>query len=499
MLKHWSIRVGKKEIQYILCSNPFFPSIKSVYDTLSYYGLESNVYKTDFNHIKDKSYSIIHTTLNDGRFYCTNKINDKEVHLYDGTHQIMTTEDFLKIWDGYVLLVESARKIKHSRKHEFMSSAFKLFLTTLLILSVYLLRNTPNAVIQTSFDCIGFILSFLLLYQSMFEYQKMPFCYWGRHFDCSIVSKTNPLRLFFPIGLPFIGISFFIFDWMLNLLGGTQNMIIQFIYWFAMGCMLFLVVYQWIIIKKYCLYCLCISAIVCSKPLFITVRYEVNAKTIIQIAIATTVSLLLTMIIDDWVRKNKDKSKIYLNLLTIKRIPHLFDKLLALNPILDISAENALVFGNENAKITLSTIINIDCLHCRKIVSEVCTLIERHPTSLCWRIFLDGFPDIKDKTNYKKVNCKQIFLINEYLKNRPKAFQILKKWNFNNRINTISPEAHNLFSNLVADIRKARIDHYPITALNNHIFPREYEISDIDILMGDWGINNELSSNFSAE
>lgn len=487
-----SVKVSRDEIRYVLCSTPSFPSIKAVHDTLAYFGLNSNVYQAEYEHIKDKPHSIVHTNKDGGHFFYLKDISEKEICLYDGKNITISKDDFIRIWDGIVLLIEGEKTSYKSFISNNRKGLYLMPLVALLLSGVLMLWNSFETVFQFILDAIGLSISYMLFNQSLFEYQELPLCHWGKHFDCVAVSKANPVKSIIPFNLPVVGLVFFIFDWMLLLLGNFQHIYVLYIYWFAVVCMLLLVIYQLLKIKKYCFYCLCISIVIIIKPFFLYVDSENSEKVLYSIMVALAISVVITSII--YTKGNTTKNNINntLKLLTMKRIPFLFKKLLYKNPIVNIAKNHAMVFGKENAIMTFDIVINLNCQHCRKVINEICSLIEMWPTLFCWRIYIDG---LLSKDINKMENKKQLYVINEYLKSPYKALRVLKEWDFTKGDFEIMPQAWNQYINLVADIKEAGIESYPTVLLNNHLFPTEYEISDMRILLHDWAQGGESHLN----
>lgn len=225
------------------------------------------------------------------------------------------------------------------------------------------------------------------------------------------------------------------------------------------------------------------------KPFLLSTNCWNVEMNIFQILFATIVSVIITTAIYEYgnlLKKEMDNS---LNLLSIKRSPFVFEMILNRKPQMELVKDHALVFGNENAKFMFDTIINLNCRHCKIIVKEICNLLEKYPNSFCWRVYIDSF---FDPNHNNSENEKQLSLVNQYLRNRNQAYQSLKEWNFYNS-GILSTNALELYESHLSDIRQIGIKYYPTIFFNNHLFPSEYEISDIGILLNDWLKDNILS------
>ena len=64
-----------------------------------------------------------------------------------------------------------------------------------------------------------------------------------------------------------------------------------------------------------------------------------------------------------------------------------FDKVSNLN----IQQNLSLCFGNINALDTITTVISLDCEHCKKVVKDVNLLMQKFPQKYRWQLVIDGF------------------------------------------------------------------------------------------------------------
>jgi len=482
ILRRWGVRVDKKFVNRILCSDPSYPSIKSLHDTFAYYGLKSNVYQADFEHIIDHPYCVVHSNKGDGHFFLVKEINEEGVSLYDGKKYMLTREAFMNIWDGAVLLIEE-KEVDYATSRFNKIWLFLPLIALLYITQIPVLINSFDTVVQYILDAVGLLISYLLYSQSLFTYKNLPFCHMGERFDCSAVSKVSPFNQFIPFGLPIVGITFFVFDFFLLFLGSLQNMYVLCIYALAAVCMFLLIVYQFLFIRRYCLYCIFVSIIVFLKPFFICAEGNFDTMALLRVFAAAVLSLFAATLIYYYGETLKKETSDALKLLSIKRTPFIFNMLLNRTSPKNIIRDHALVFGNEKAHINIDTVISLDCSHCMKAVKEMCSLVERWPELICWRVYID---DIHNGKSNVIGNNRQVHIIDQYIKNRGQSLNILKKWIFADTKHPVSPEAQNLYEKQISYIRRMEIEHYPTILYNGHQLPSEYELSDITILMNDW-------------
>lgn len=207
------------------------------------------------------------------------------------------------------------------------------------------------------------------------------------------------------------------------------------------------------------------------------------ALSISRIITAAVIAVSIATIIIIYGKTLKAEKENSLKLLTFKRIPQIFFLLLHRKPQVNIIKDHALLFGNENAKITFDTIISLNCRYCRRIVTEMCELLKEMPNAFCWRVYID---DVNMEKDNPTANLLQLHLISQYLNDRSLAFQCLQQWDFSNNDCTISPNARVWYTNLIADIRQMGIERYPTILFNKYPFPSEYKMSDMKFLINDW-------------
>lgn len=485
VLHHWGVKASRQDVRRVLCSNPWYPSIKSLHDTLAYYGLESNVYQADFEHLTDLPHSVIHTQTDGGHFYYLQDINEDKVRLFDDTSKILSKQEFLSLWDGVVMLIEGDKKVAVASA----GSALKLplvalFVAALLLSQVLLLWGQPYAVLHLLLDAAGIAMCCVLYGHLLFSYVSVHFCHISQRFDCSAVSAANPLQRFLPFPLPVAGLAFFLFDWLLLLLRCHNN------YFALAACvgaavfMLTLFAYQLFVVHKYCLYCMGVSAVVFAKPFSFSITHVDNLlSTPLTVLSAALITLALAVLIHVCGNNLKFSSDRHIKLLTFKRIPGLFNMLLGRQPLKPVSGSHALLFGNESAKITLDTVVSLNCRHCRLLVKQACTLIEHWPDMFCWRVYIDGV-SVADADD--TMNARQLHLVTQYIDDRQQAFRALKQWRFAQSGYMVSASARQRYAGILADIRQMGIEHYPTLLFNSRLMPDEYTLADIDVLINDW-------------
>lgn len=168
-----------------------------------------------------------------------------------------------------------------------------------------------------------------------------------------------------------------------------------------------------------------------------------------------------------------------IELLSIKRnesvLSCYFDKVSNLN----IQQNLSLCFGNINALDRITTVISLDCEHCKKVVKDVNLLMQKFPQKYRWQLVIDGFEAVdNNKETFIKNNKRQLYLYMLYRHSQTDCLKTLFVQSYKEHFN-IFDETIITYRDLLASIRNMNIQHYPSVFINSHRLPSGYKITDI--------------------
>ncbi|MBF1460866.1 MAG: hypothetical protein HXN63_06005 [Prevotella pallens] len=478
------IHTNRKELFKVLFSSPVFPSLASISQTLSYYGLHNNAFVADLKHLLRLKNVIVHSIeKEEGHFYILTQIDCNTVTLYDGDETKISLEEFTVIWDGVVLIVEEKENVNIKRSIIAFPLCCLGFWGFLLL---YFFFTTTKFTIDFILDSIGLTLSVVLLRQHLRIFEKTSFCQIGKNVDCNYVADRNPLQRWLPIDLAIVGVFFFLFNLLSLLIVGATSCISGYITLVAAIFMMFLSIYQVFKIKKYCLYCLGITIVVFAKLCISVLSF--NAKHIYllpKFVIATIIAYLFSYLIYKMMSYDKLLFNNDIELLRIKRNPSTIKNYFVQSHSI-VPTEEMMEFGNKYADIVITTFISLHCRHCQKVVSEVIQLIDKFPKRFLWRVAIQGISsnDINDKV-FVQLNTRQLHILQLYISDKKRCLKAMRLWNFKN-ITDCSEELITKYRFQQKNIEKMRIMHYPTIWVNGIVLPQEYSISDLQY------INQEL-------
>lgn len=477
ILEQRAIFASRKEIYKVLFSDSHFPSLAAVSTTLSYFGLTSNAYLAHIEDLKDMNNVLLHTNEEEGHFYIMNKIEDRGVELYDGRCKRLSITQFKSIWDGVILVVDK-KEFEYREKVQ----NEKLFLyASFILLLVYSLFKIPDDLIITFIaNIFGLACAFILFNQQVNIYEYNSFCKIGRKIDCNYVSQKNPLGRWIPIGLPVIGIYFFLLDSASLVILRVQDHLTLIAYVCSVVLMIGLTIYQFAKIKKYCLYCMGITFMVIIKLLIITSPLQpVEVQTVVGMVSLSIVVYIICHLLYINGRNTQalfDKEITLLNLKRDKRVLSCyFEKIQEL----DIPKNLSLNFGNINAPVTITTIISIDCKHCKTVAKDIYSLMQKFPQRYHWQLIIDGIGvEENNKETFIKYNKRQLNLYMLYLHSHIDCLKALFANSYREQI-SFYDEAIVIYKSLLNSIQSMNIQHYPFVLINSYRLPKGYKITDI--------------------
>lgn len=491
---HKRSRIDAEEIYKILLSDNAYPSALSVVRTLSYFGLKANVFRTDIEHLKiEKGNKIIHCKLGDGHFFMIKEINENVVFLYDGDKHIYSIDKLKEIWDGVVIITKDSKHVK-IQKHYSSKDLFKGIAFISFIICAFMLCGNDIKRIQIVFDIFGFWASYALLEKQVLQFSNISLCKIGKYIDCDKVLQFNPFPVSLHINIPLICIFFFVIDY-ISILFDIQETFLILMYFMSSVFALFLFTCQIFIIKRYCLFCIGIGLCViikCSLSLALFNQKPITLS--LNLFILLLCCFILSIAIANFFNQNLISKNTLINQqkesMTLKRIPRLFDNQLVRNEYIKIQCQPALTFGTKNGKIVIDMFVKGNCSHCEKAISSMCHVLSKYEDTITWNIYF--FDDISDNGK----NRSNVFMLMELFKRDSyAALKNLKKRNIRLKGIKISFDTEKTFNDIQKYIKRNNINYFPFVLLNGKLYPKEFQLSDLDFLINDWRFLNRFPCN----
>lgn len=514
------VRCDLVQLQMVLESAPSFPSVLSITQALSYFGVKGKAYNADYDGLqKIVLPAIVHLSTTPERFIMVISVTENNITYYDALNRkqiVIGKLQFLNIWSGSVVIsLENTKQtiVAHSEK-KFNQSQIKktcfIFSLCIVFIGYYLQEDQSENNITVYFllflKIIGIVISFGLILHEFGSKSRLLdlVCKSSQSFDCERVLQSASSRLFNFLPLSIIGAWYFLNGATAILLAGLLNKtseVVPFLFYLSICCIpyvIFSVAYQKVAVKKWCPLCLMVMIVILlENGLFLLSNkanlHVINYANLLYIFFTSSIiasTLLYATIIR--ISTTTDKLKYMKSEIRIKRNPSVIFALFRSRPFIQFNVSPNIAIGNKSAEITITTIINPSCEPCKNMALKMLQLVKNYPDSILWNIRFDGFPSPENSL----INEVQLYLLQAYenLENKANATVLIQEW-FNNPSLTaflkkyptdrIDPQTVMQFYHQVEDNIKIGIKKVPYLCINNRILPDEYRIEDISYLLTD--------------
>lgn len=523
LLRHlqlMDIKCDPKELQLVLQSAPSFPSVLSIVQTFTYFGLKATAYRADYAAIEKATTPAIAHVKEDStdRFILILTVSETTVTYYDAfinKNIEITKDDFCAIWTDIVVLSEKTENVFRSNKlNKYPKGSITLAVTSLILLALLGFRMSmiPQSFLFF-FGLLGLKLAGiwctvgLLRQESKGSYSVFDaFCHRNEAFDCEAVIQSKASKLFNKVALADIGIVYFatgIISLSIGVFSDATTAVLQALFYLSVcsiPLIAFSVLYQKVVIKKWCPLCLCTMFIlVIEVTLFLFFPLKVfsgDPAFTAELLLFSLFSSLGILFLTTRMIENQAKAfSIHISSLQLKRTPFVIAAVFGNKKSMSQPMKDSLIIGNTEAPVTITTLLNPMCNPCKDIAVETIRLLKNYPSFIQWHIRFDG----AKAAEYDYLNKPQLYLFELFRQNNSAKVRlnIIKEWfrvqslgkfSENYPLNTIQEETISTFSEHIRNNSELKVEKVPSIWINNRIFPKEYSLNDIPFLLTDLGV-----------
>ncbi len=505
-LKLLKIPVSEKYLQKQLLSHPDYPSLLSITDTLSEFGIEHAAVTIRKEDLIEVPLPFI-THLEGNEFVVVENLNT-----LGKKHP-----EFFKRRNGVILAAEKKNLLLNKENEKYLieekagrwvlgvgSSALGFLIVSALLDSI---RWLTGFLIFTSLT--GIFLAVLILQKERGQSNKIidQFCKAGKITDCNAVLQSDAASIgllkFSDAGLIYFLTQFLVFALAFGFnYAGSALTIWSLIAATAILVTVFSVYYQWRVVKKWCTLCLAmvlllwIQAVVLLPAItaisFNTALMRTTFLVSASFALIGTVWLLLRRLIE---YKDKSEKELY-PALRFKRNPEVFWTLLERQRKVDITPfEHELQLGNPDAPLQVMVGCNPYCGPCARAHKVLHDMVEKYGESmgLTVRFTIDAAKKEDKKTKAVEYLLRYILTnSNEATANRRRLLRTtLKNWYEEMDYEKFTAK-HFLNQEINVDDllqlhknwdKKASVQYTPTIFVNGYEMPKEYLVNDLPGLL----------------
>ncbi len=412
-LKAIGAKVTEETVEATLKNHPNYPSLLATSDALNEWKIENVAIRIKPEQLAELPTPFLtYLDINHGIFALVKSIKDDAIEWIHTTEGFKREkiEEFLKKWDGVVLMAETnsdsgEKNFIENRKKEILNNLrIALLLIGASILTISLFYHNfitdwhYNALLLTKFT--GVIISGLLLWQSIDK--NNPFinklCVAGSKSNCNAILGSNAAQV--TTWLSWSEIGFFYFA------GGFVALLISpdsmFILWSLGATSLFYtcwsIYYQAFVAKQWCTLCLTVQLIFIVEFL-LNINYLSKLRgELVSLTYNDFLSslegfsgvVLVWVFIKPFLQKSQQVAPLKNDLKRFKNNPNLFLSLLQKQEEMPFVPSNmhTIVIGNTHAEHTITMVTNPFCQPCAKTHKIIEDLLESNENLNCQVIFL---------------------------------------------------------------------------------------------------------------
>ncbi len=503
------------EIYSEMKEHPDFPSFLSFHYTLKKRGVDNVVLKTNINDLRFNLPKpiIVHVSPNDGMFLLLEKVDDRYAYIIDEKSKLEKEpiDDFLKIWNGYALIVdvESIKEPKTTlidKTKYFLNYIGKPFsITAISLLFIYFLvfngkRNVFNLLYLLEFSA-GILFSVLLLVEHFDKNNVFVknICHSknNKKVNCSSILNSKAAYFIGIFSWSDIGFIYFVILFLLSLFSPLKLSLFFSVLTsvFIFPYVFYSLYYQKFIARNWCVLCLGVQGVIIS--IFVTSIFAFNSamleyifipKNIIYLALLSFSTIAIYVIVKPLIASYVNSSAISQNFKTIKHNNDVKSILFRHQVSYSFNGIERINIGNSDGSDCITIIFSPICEPCileltkllpilktkENTLVEILFLVDRNESTLAFKIAKTML-----STYYQN---KEHFISNleEYVNGYPKS-----KYQFGNfdLKETNSLNIEQIIKDQESWCVKNNIYSTPQILLNHKVLPSVYTVNDLDYLV----------------
>ncbi|TKC07997.1 hypothetical protein FA048_12595 [Pedobacter polaris] len=504
LIKTLKVKVTHRSVAECLEDHPEYPSLLSVSDCLSDWGLRNQSYLIDkaaFTETDMLFPFLAHLPEKGGRFMLVTSITDTAVFYKNesNSESKIARNEFLSRWDGIAL---HATADDSSGEQNYLSNLVKSSLesakvpATFLLLVTIICWGVANTTIHLpiallgSIKLLGLAISMLLVIQSINS--NNPFiknlCGLGGKNDCNAILKSDAAKLTSWLTWSDVGLMYFSCSFLLLVLDPLMPLL-PLVNLLALPYTIYSVTYQYRA-KNWCVLCCAVQLLLLLEAVtfwlshysFDLLSFGFSLNAISSLLVSLLLPVLIWAYVKPIILKASQLKSVKSQLKTFKYNYDLFHQALKNQPKYAISNDlRPIVLGNPKAETTITMVSNPFCGPCAKAHQLIDGWIKHREDIQLKVIFLTANTDSDLRTKVSRHLCalssEDVIenAMNEWYSSAQKDY---KSWAEKYPI-TVGEEMKNIMQiqNEWCDV--AEIEYTPTIFLNGYKLPEPYRLEDI--------------------
>jgi len=504
-VRHFRIPVTKSSVKETLKSHSYYPSFKSICDTLNEWKVENYPLKYQPYEIKELSAPyIVHFSGGGGQLAFVSEIKNNRVTYYESYNLKRETEfkEFTERCSGAVILLnpDEGSGEKNYRKKwqdELISNgilpvtmlAFLLFTIVAVINSFtfgsILAYKMQGLLILTKTS--GIALSVLLVLHE-FEVRLSlteKLCHLNKATNCNTVLNDKASKIFGWFSWADVGIVYFTgcLLFLFQGSGADDYSLMAILSALSLPYPVFSVYYQGYVLKKWCPMCLGVQLILIIEfilllPQFSNLNFTFNSLSDLILTFFVT-GIIYTLVVM-YIREKMSNELHYYKYLGFKKNPDVLRTLLLNQKHYEIPVtEASLVFGDRESSINITVFLSLQCSHCARAFDKIKESLKSEVDVAINIILITSDMKILNTLyHFKRLNMDeealallhQFYNMDSYSRSKVSETLCIPE------VDDISKEVGNETLNLY---KSCNVIGTPTFFVNGYLLPNQYDIEDI--------------------
>ena len=400
------IDVDSDALRPVFESHPSAPDIFAFKDTLNHFGMDTILANIPKDHLTKLPKIFVTVLIEEGtkKTVIIEQIKRGQIKIYsgDGGHDTLSTESFFDLWTGIVFIVKEAHSVSFLKKqiHRPKSVFILTYIVGFLLFGIATWTSAMYSLCLAALHSVGLWLSLELvqLKYSGGDLRTTRLCSLLPSGNCNTALKFDSTGIFKGLSLLDLTVAYFTTLLALSVFYGLAYS--KVIFWLSCASLVF-VAYSLYIqayhLRKWCLYCLGISAVLVTKFVFLAMLFSKLPNAGFPEAFKTLILLALTTGL--WIAIRSMLIK-YNGLVHEEVRLHCFLRMadygyLGSSPsgVSEPECERVdylkgVSIGNHDSGVRIVSILSMDCPGCSDVYRDIIAIHKARPNDFGFRMIL---------------------------------------------------------------------------------------------------------------
>jgi uncharacterized membrane protein len=490
---------AKDEFEESFLSHPNYPSVFAITDSLDMLSIENIAIKVPKEQLGELPVSFL-AFFNKDLVLITKNEKAIQIETEKGEKTTVSIDDFCKGWNGIIIAIEPNQVTITKVKANIKWVGYGLPVVSLVLLSFFYNNYTASNAILLFTSIIGVLVSIFIVQEKFGLKNEMvsKFCNINPNTSCDSViqSQKGDINKWMSFtDLPFLFFSTSIVSILLN--PTYSSKIIGLLSLFSLPVIVYSLWLQKIQIKKWCMLCLVVSAILIlqgftgyflEQPLLTNVIFN-DFVYLFSMVFCTSLWLMIKPQLEYRFKAEKEVRE----LKKIKRSYPVFEFLSKEVPVnVGFSKLQGLQFGSSKSSIALTIILSPSCGHCHKAFEDAISLVHKYPEKIFLNVLFNINPENNDNP-YKAVVENLLEINNVFPDKIEEAISDwhihkvgLESWVSKWKVTAISMKVNQQIQQQYDWCLANEFNYTPVKIVNGKIYPNQYSIDELKYFINDF-------------